>query len=324
MYIGKCLESVINCAYPNDYKEILICDGISTDNTCRIVATYEKKYPFIKLLINAKQTAPYAMNLGIEVSSGDIIVIMGAHTELLPDYIEECIKAFAINPAIGCVGGIVENIPVNSTSEIISKAMSSSFGVGNARFRTGKTGDCYVDTLGPGAYKREVFEKVGLIDVELTRNQDDEFNFRLRKNGYLIYLFGKTVAKYFVRASFSKLYRQYFQYGYWKVYVNKKHKTITTLRQLAPFFFVVFLILGLFASFIHSYIAYTYLSIISIYILSAFFAASAKSGKISSILKIVYTFIILHISYGLGYLEGFIVFFIFKHGPSNRNKKLTR
>lgn len=321
--IANCLDSLVNLDYPKNLLEVIICDGLSTDTTQEIVAEYEKKYPFIKLLINSKQTTPFAMNLGIENSTGDIIVIMGAHTELLPDYINACLDAFTINPAIGCVGGIVKNIPENSKSEIISLAMSSSFGVGNAHFRTGNN-EGYVDTLGPGAYKREVFEKAGLIDIELARNQDDEFNYRIGKKGYLIYLFGKTVAKYFVRASFSKLFRQYYQYGYWKVYVNKKHKTITSARQLVPFLFVCFLITGIFVSFIHIYLFFGYILVLLLYLVMAFAAAFSKTKNIVNVFKVVYAFVVLHISYGTGYLNGLIRFFVFKKKPASSSIKLTR
>jgi len=322
-YIANCLNSLIALDYPKELLEVFVCDGKSCDRTSQIVIDYSKEHPFIHLLINEKQTTPYAMNLGIEKSTGDIIVIMGAHTELLPGYVKACLNAFEINPAIGCVGGIVESVPENETSEVISLAMSSSFGVGNAHFRTGNS-EGYVDTLGPGAYKREVFEKAGLIDFELARNQDDEFNFRIKKHGYLIYLFGQKIAKYFVRASFSKLFRQYYQYGYWKVYVNKKHSTITSIRQLIPFLFVCYLIVGLGVSFIHCYIFLAYLSVLVLYLVMAFLAAFSKTKKFPDVFKVMYAFIILHLSYGSGYLNGLIRFFIFRKKPAASAIKLTR
>ena len=91
-------------------------------------------------------------------------------------------------------------------------------------------------------FKKEVFEKVGYFDEELVRNQDDEFNFRVIKGGFKIYLTQKIRSKYYVRGSFNKLYRQYYQYGYWKVFVNQKHGEVTSIRQLIPPAFVAFLL----------------------------------------------------------------------------------
>ncbi len=322
-YIGKCLDSLVKLDYPKNLLEVFVCDGLSSDNTKEIVSNYKILFPFIKLLINEKQTAPYAMNRGISESRGDIIVILGAHTELFPNYIKACLDAFNKDPNIGCVGGFVENVPENSTSEIISFAMSSPFGVGNVHFRTGKS-EGYVDTVGPGAYKREVFEKSGVFDVELTRNQDDEFNFRIQKDGFRIYLFGVKIARYFVRASYRKLFRQYYQYGYWKVYVNKKHKTITTIRQIIPFLFILFLINIIPSYFYCNFVFLSSLLLLFFYFVSGFVFAYKIRGSLLNVFRIFFCFGILHISYGLGYLHGLIIFFILNQKPSERSKKITR
>ena len=228
-----------------DYKDgaidVFVCDGMSTDATTALVEKYALTHPMVHVLMNKKQTTPFALNLGIRKSEADVVIILGAHSELYPDYISKCMEAFSLGTNIGCTGGIIENEYENETAEVIGKAMSSSFGVGNAHFRTGNKNG-YVDTVAFGAYKREVFSKVGYFDEELIRNQDDEFNYRVTKAGFKIYLYSEIRCKYFVRASFGKLFKQYYQYGYWKVYVAKKHHAVTTFRQLVPLFFVLFLI----------------------------------------------------------------------------------
>jgi GT2 family glycosyltransferase len=169
--------------------------------------------------------------------------------------------------------------------------------------------DGYVDTVAFGAYKKDVFDKIGFFDEELIRNQDDEFNFRLIKYGFKIYLFRQIRSKYYVRASFKKLYKQYFQYGYWKVYVNKKHQTITTIRQIVPLLFVLYLFGGTLLSIFHPIILRAYLIVLCLYFFAGFYSASRQSNKVSDILNIVKCFFILHFSYGFGYLLGIIDFF---------------
>lgn len=308
-YIAKCLDSVLAQNYPQEKLSVYVCDGKSTDSTVAIVNDFSIKYKNINLLINEKQTTPYALNLGINNSKSDIVIILGAHSELYPDYVLNCVEAFNLGSNIGCTGGIIENEYENETAEVIGKAMSSSFGVGNSHFRTGNR-DGFVDTVAFGAYKREVFEKIKLFDEELVRNQDDEFNYRLISNGFKIYLFRKIRSKYYVRASFENLYKQYFQYGYWKVYVNKKHKAITTIRQLVPLLFVLFLFGGLFLSMLHFIFFVLYIVGLIFYFSASFYYAFKQSGNSGRIGKIMLSFFILHFSYGWGYLKGIFDFLI--------------
>lgn len=322
-YIARCLNSIVNTEFDKNYLNVFVCDGNSNDGTREIIENYEKSFSFIHLLDNPKQATPFALNIGINEAPADIKIILGAHAEIHSDYIKECIKAFSKGNNIGCVGGIIDNIPENKTSELISLAMSSSFGVGNAYFRTGAK-EGYVDTVAFGAYKSEVFKQIGLFDEDLIRNQDDEFNFRLIKSGYKIFLSKSIRAKYYVRGSFKKLFRQYYQYGYWKVYVNKKHKTITTIRQCIPLLFVLFLGLGILFSFFSILILKLFFIVNILYIIFSLYAALCLTNGISNIFKILFTFFILHFSYGAGYFEGIVNFLVLRNNPSLKSTVLSR
>jgi cellulose synthase/poly-beta-1,6-N-acetylglucosamine synthase-like glycosyltransferase len=322
-YIEKCLQSIINCNYPKDALNVYVCDGDSSDGTIEIIKKYEKEILYIHYLRNEAKTTPQALNLGLKIKNYDVGIILGAHAEIHPDFVNACIDSFGHDPMIGCVGGVIENIHENETSQIISLAMSSSFGVGNAYFRTG-TKSGYVDTVAFGAYKKEVFEKCGYFDDELVRNQDDEFNFRIQKNGFKIWLSPSIRSKYYVRASYTKLFRQYLQYGYWKVYVNRKHKTVTTIRQLFPAALIAFLISGAILSLFSLYIFIAYLSIILLYLLMALFFALKTMNGASQLFPIMKTFFILHISYGWGYIKGLWDFFLLGKNASEKQTKLSR
>jgi GT2 family glycosyltransferase len=319
-YIGRCLDSIIACNYPKDHLQVYVCDGQSDDGTVAIIQRYEKEHPWIHYLENKARTTPIALNLGIKTSSADIDIILGAHSEIDVDFVKNNVAAHESDPAAGCTGGIAINVFENETSKAVGAAMSSSFGVGNAYFRTGgKEG--YVDTVGCGAYRKEVFHKVGYFDEELTRNQDDEFNYRVNKGGYKVLLKKNIILRYYVRASFKKLFRQYYQYGYWKVYVNRKHTTITTLRQLVPAFFVLFLLSAAALPFLPGIITYAYLGVLALYLVAGGTAA-ARSG--ASFFKVLFSFIVLHISYGAGYLEGIAAFLLFRKGPKRSSTSSSR
>jgi|YNPMSStandDraft_1061717.scaffolds.fasta_scaffold00265_3 glycosyltransferase involved in cell wall biosynthesis len=322
-YIEKCLLSIINQSYPQQFLKIFVVDGLSTDKSPEIIQHYSKKYSNIHYSTNTHKTTPFALNIGIKLSLDcDYIMILGAHAELRLDYIEKAVNILNKNPEIDCLGGILENISENKTTEVISYALSSVFGVGSAHFRTGIK-DGFVDTVAFGMYRKNVFNKIGLFDEELSRNQDDEFNFRLLKNGGKIWLSKDLKARYFVRSSFNKLFKQYFQYGYWKVYVNKKHKAITNLRQLVPFAFVLFIIVFGTLSFVSIYSMVLFLTVVMLYFLLAFAFSLKYYKNVYYNLKMMLAFFLLHISYGLGYMLGINDFFILRK-KIKKDVSLTR
>lgn len=321
-YIGRCLDSILKQNFPAQRLDVFVADGLSIDQTREIIQTYADRDSRIHLLVNEEQTTSFGLNLGIKNSKSDVIIILGAHAELLPDYVSECLAVLNGNPHIGCSGGILENVCENEAAETIGLAMSSGFGVGNAHFRTGnKEGS--VDTVAFGAYKRIVFEKAGLFDTELVRCQDDEFNYRVIKSGFEIHLSNKIRCRYFVRASYSKLLRQYYQYGYWKVYAGKKHKAVTTLRQLVPLLFILYLLGGIAAGLILPELLPLYLVGLSIYIGASLGSAIRASKKLNQILPVMGSFFILHFSYGLGYLIG-IFHFILLNRKVKSDARLSR
>lgn len=322
-YIERCVTSVLRSDYPQESLRVLVCDGLSTDQTqdiVRVIATQDSR---VVLLRNEKQTTPFALNLGIKCASEcDVIIILGAHAEIATDYVRLCVENLDRDSSLGCVGGILENVNEDATSEIIGKAMSSPFGVGNAHFRTGlKSG--YVDTVAFGAYAKQVFEKVGYFDEDLTRNQDDEFNYRLTKNGFKILLDPAIRAKYYVRASYEKLLRQYYQYGFWKVYVNKKHGAVTSLRQLVPPLFVLFLCtFPLFLVVPYYWILYTFA--LSVYLLGANFAAVKQKATSNEYFGVIWAFLLLHIGYGFGYIRGIFRFVVLGKNPNDKHSITSR
>jgi GT2 family glycosyltransferase len=303
---------------------VWVVDGMSDDGTRLLVEEYTLQYSFIKLVDNERRTTPYALNIGLAGLDYEIGIILGAHAVVDKEFIFQNARVLSQHPEVGFAGGIIRNVHENEWSEIISLAMSSVFGVGNAHFRTGgKLG--YVDTVAFGAYRREVFERVGFFDEELARNQDDEFNYRVVQGGFKIYLDPAIQSDYYVRGSISKLYNQYDQYGYWKVFVNRKYKAVTTLRQLAPPFWVFFFLFGWTGTLIHPVLGWMYATVIAMYVGLAIYTASRMRVKSARrFWMLLRTFGVLHFSYGLGYLRGVIHFYLLGRKPSIHSERLTR
>lgn len=322
-YIGKCLDSIINQSYGIENIEIMISDGLSEDNTVNIINEYQKKYGMIRLLRNEKKVTPVAMNLGIKNSTGEIIIIFGSHAFMDKEYVRICVEKLE-NPEISCVGGKMISISENSNAEAISMAMSSPFGVGNALFRYSDKEE-YVDTVAFGAYRKSIFDEIGLFDEQFVRNQDDELNFRVTKAGGKILLCPDIISYYYTRGSFSKLWRQYYQYGFWKVRVIQKHKRPASLRHIIPLLFTVGLFCGALLSLFSKAFMHIYLSVIALYAVLAFVFASKVQTEKKHLLKIVYSFIILHLSYGMGFIDGLLTFYVFKnYNKIDKNTRLSR
>jgi glycosyltransferase involved in cell wall biosynthesis len=322
--IEACIHAIYsNSICKNDDIEVLVIDGMSDDNTRGILQKLAISYTTLKIIDNKKKITPIAFNLGINNSSGDFIQIIGARQIISENYLEKAVELLERNSDVWCIGGCVENIHENSTSEIISKAMNTSFGVGAGNFRI-LSKSAYVDTVGTPMYPKWVFEKIGLFDEVLIRNQDDEFNYRVTKNGGKIYLNTDITLQYFVRGNYSKLYTQYYQYGYWKVYVNKKVKAITSLRQLAPSILILAIFGGAILALLHPALSSLYIIGVILYFLTAVYFSLTKSNSFTEFVFIIYTFFILHFSYGLGYIKGIIDFFILNTNPDKKNSELSR
>jgi glycosyltransferase involved in cell wall biosynthesis len=318
-FIERCLAAVQANDFPKDDMEIIVIDGMSDDGTRDILA----RHPGLQVIDNPNRTTPHALNLGIRAAQGDFIVRVDAHSEIHPDYISRCIHILKADSRVGCVGGVFENVHGDGTSHIISMALSSPFGVGNAKYRLRPQAGP-ADTVPFGAFPRRVFETVGLFDEELLRNQDDEFNFRLRKAGFVVWLDPAIRVKYHVRPSFARMARQFRQYGFWKVYVNRKHRAITTLRQLVPPVFLVALVGGAVAAVFSVYALIAWAVMIGIYLLAAWVSALRKTAHLGKALQLVWCFFVLHMAYGMGYLHGLWRFVVLRKKPASGHGSLTR
>jgi len=216
--------------------EILVVDGCSDDGTREIVEEYAGKTSAVRVIDNPQRIVSTALNAGIPQTKGAIILRMDAHAVYAKDYVRECVRALEESGADN-VGG--PTIP--ESEQPLGKAIAAAF---HSRFSTGggKAHDPAfegeVDTVFNGCWRREVFERVGLFDPKLVRNQDDEFNFRLRRCGGRIWQSPRIRSVYTPRNSLGGLFRQYLQYGFWKVAVIRKHHAVPSVRQLAPALFV--------------------------------------------------------------------------------------
>lgn len=304
-YIDSCINSILQQDYSKNDLEVLFVDGMSSDKTRKIISGYSSKYPFIKVLDNPLRIVPPAMNIGIRAAKGDIIIRLDAHAIYPERYISELVSNLKKLSADN-VGGVCRTLPVNNTiiCRSIAIALSSSFGMGNSHFRVGATEVRKVDTVPFGCFRRSLFDKIGLFDEELVRNQDDEFNGRIIKNGGTIYLLPHLVIDYYARDTVKKVSKMFYQYGLFKPLVNRKLGSPATVRQFFPMLFVAGCILGGILSFFSNVLFYIYLSVLIVYLLLAVIFSLKDGRNILLVPALIYTYLTIHMSYGWGYWVG--------------------
>ncbi|MFN6945109.1 MAG: glycosyltransferase family 2 protein [Cytophagaceae bacterium] len=308
-FIGQCLDSIIANDYPKDKLEIIAVDGLSEDGTKEIIKKYTKIFPNIKLFDNPQRTVPFALNIGIINARGDIIVRMDAHNTYEKDYISKCVKYLKEYDADN-VGGISRTLPGDTTqiAQSIAIALSNPFGVGNAYFRIGSREPKYVDTVPFGCYKKSVFEKIGLFNENLVRNQDIEFNIRLKNAGGKILLVPDIISYYHARPTLKVFAKNNFWNGFWVLYSLRFAKLPFSVRHLIPFLFVLSLSGGIIFSIVFNPLIYLFIFVALSYLsLNMFFSfkLSLKYGFKYFILLIL-SFMTLHFSYGAGSICGLI------------------
>ena len=322
-YIAACLRSLVDAKREGLAVEAWVCDGFSEDGTRDEVMSFAAAHPWIRLVDNHQRTTPQAMNLGLRPPGYEVGIILGAHAEVDRDFFQANLSILREHADVGCAGGTIENVYLDATSRRIGSAMGHPFGVGSAHFRTGlKEG--YVDTVAFGAYRREVFDRVGFFDERLVRNQDDEYNFRVLKGGFRIWLSNAIRSRYYVRGSYAKLFKQYRQYGYWKVYVNRLHRTVTTLRQLVPALFVIGAVMGALISVLLPVLLPVWLMGMGAYLLLALVSAVRAAQTPGDIPGVLLAFFTLHAAYGIGYLQGIGDFLLMRKEPKASASNLTR
>jgi glycosyltransferase involved in cell wall biosynthesis len=245
--IQDLLASICEQNFPLAKLEVIISDGMSTDGTREKIAEFKAAVPELKILVidNPERNRSAALNLGINASIGDYILRMDAHSFPHPNYIRNCLRALEEKKGDN-VGGVIQVQPGDSgwIARSIAVAAAHPLGVGDAGYRTGTTAGP-VDTIPFGAFHRSLIERIGGFDESLLINEDYEFNTRIRKSGGVVWLDPEIRVMYQSRRTLRELAIQYWNYGFWKLRMLLRYPETIRWRQLAGFFVLSWLMLGL-------------------------------------------------------------------------------
>lgn len=316
-FIARCLDSVISQSYPFEDMDVMVVDGGSKDRTKDIVEEYKRKYQNIRFLNNPGRIQSIAFNIGVKSSDAPYIVRLDAHATYNKVYIEECLETFSAKAEflgcapelIGNVGGICSIRPQHSaiiaeTSAILNQVR---FGIGGAAFRVGaKAG--FVDTVPFGCFPRRVIEEIGGMREDLARGEDNEYNSRIHKAGYKVYLNPEVVCTYFsrdtIRANMKQMYANGVSIGK-LLYIDRAS---VGLRHLVPLAFVLSLAGSLILGCFYTPMFLLFTLIIGLYAIAAIAATVSACMRFGwkYCLTLPMMFFLVHISYGWGTIVGIL------------------
>jgi GT2 family glycosyltransferase len=312
-YIGSCLDAILENDYPKSHLEIIVVDGMSRDDSVRIVREYMARCPSIRVIQNEKRITPVAFNLGVRAAKGELIMIMSAHAVVARDYISKCVK-YSIEYNADNVGGIMQTRAGDSTvfGRAIAHSVSHPFAAGTAVHRTGRGVEQprWVDTVFGGCFKRAVFDRIGLFDERLAKGQDREFNVRLRRAGGRILCCPDVISYYYARGELGRFFRWMWVVGLTPIYMSRIiGKRAFSGRNLVPALFVLWLAFWLAMGAVGGEAFVVFLASIAFYLTVAVIFSipiAMKERDARFLGAMPFIFLATHVLYGLGSLAAVV------------------
>lgn len=300
-FIEETLQALKDQDYPKELLEVIVIDGVSSDDTIKKAEEFKEDFINFKILKNPLELSASSWNMGIKEAGGEIISILSGHVLLERSYYSKVVKN--ITPNVAGVGGRAEPIGYNKTSELVSIAYRSKLGSGGATYIAGRKAEI-VETISYGSYWKKDLLAVGGFDESVVRGQDWDLNLRLRKQGLSLMFYPNIKTRYYVRDSFTSLWKRQFLAGYWKWFINRKSARHVLFRHLVPGCFVLSLILLLVFAFISKLSLGLFLGLITFYLLAVLIESFSNKVKLADMLNMLIIFFIIHFAYGLGIILG--------------------
>jgi succinoglycan biosynthesis protein ExoA len=304
-FLPRALAAIEAQDYPKDRYELIAVDGGSTDQSVKVLNSYPLSISHTTLATGKNLTIPRAMNLGMSIARGDIIVKLDAHGYPSTNFIRLIAERLREQPEVGVVGGFIVQVGETRTAQANGWARTSVFGVGRGPYTAGQK-EGYVSSVQCGGYRREVLNRVGNFDEEIGLGEDDELNWRVVKAGYKILFTPEIEFFYYARPTLLGLFRQYLWYGDGRTVVLRKHPDFLRLKHVVPAAFLLVLLASSFLAFFSVLGRHLLVSLLSIYVLALLAAATvlAKEKGWHYLTRFAGSFLMMHAGYGIGFLRG--------------------
>jgi glycosyltransferase involved in cell wall biosynthesis len=297
-----CASALAQQLPPGWGMELLVADGMSDDGTRAALAAWAARDARLRVIDNPGCIVSCGLNAALAVARGEVIARLDVHTEFAPDYLAECLAALARTGADN-VGGPWVARGQGAMGRATAAAFQCRWVAGGARSRQ-LDYEGPVDTVYLGCWPRAVFERFGAFDETLARNQDDEHNLRLRRQGARLWQSARIHSTYQPRERLAQLLGQQWQYGYWRPFVMRKHGQPGAWRQMIPALFVLALAAAALALPWRGGPLAALLIAYGVYLAGASCAAARQAGQWGLLWRLPAVIATWHLGYGLGTWRG--------------------
>jgi GT2 family glycosyltransferase len=304
-FIRATLHQLLAQNYDPERFELLVADGGSTDATQAIVRELARRHPQVRLLENPGGWSSAGRNAAVRAGQGDLFVVVDGHCDLRnPHYLADLAEAFARSGA-DCIGR-PQPLDVSDATPLqraIALARSS---------RLGHQPDSHIYSAAEGfvppqsvavAYRRSVFEKVGLFDETFDACEDVELNHRVAQAGIRCFFTPKVAVHYYPRSSLAGLFRQMMRYGAGRVRLVWKHPESFTLPIFLPGLFLLGILAGPALGWLSTWLGLIYVGTLGLYGLLIGFACAVIGRRAADLRVAAYlplVFVTIHLGAGTG------------------------
>jgi glycosyltransferase involved in cell wall biosynthesis len=305
-YIENAVRSVLDNDWPADRMEVLVVDGMSKDGTRDVVAALAATDPRVRLIDNEKLLAASALNVGLRAARGDYVLRLDAHGAIPPGHIKKGVALLRAKPVVWAAGGPLDYLGYGQAGSFIAAFGRTFFSTGKGALRVGRK-EGLVDGVPYPLWRNEVFSWVGEFDESLARNEDDDFFFRSKRVGGLVFQTPALRIRYYVRDGFRKFLAQYHHYAFWRVVVARKHGRPLDWKPAVPPLFFGTLALAVAGGFVAPSLWYGAAVLAGAYLLGDVAASAAVAARtgLAGFFKALALFPLFHLNYALGIAGGF-------------------
>jgi succinoglycan biosynthesis protein ExoA len=306
-HLAATLEQLLAQDYPGERFEVLVADGCSSDSTPEIVRRLMSRHHNLRLLGNPGRLSSAGRNRAIEAARGDLVVVIDGHCDLQnPHYLRHLAEAFDRSGA-DCVGR-PQPLDVSQATPLqraIAAARSSRLGhQPESHIYSGAEGFVPPQSVAV-AYRRSVFEKVGLFDETFDACEDVEFNHRVDRAGLRCFFTPRVKVYYHPRDSLTGLFRQLARYGQGRVRLLRKHPETFSVPCLVPGAFLLGLLLGPVLGLLSSWLLLVDAGVVGLYALAVAVACAgcvARTRDWQMLPWLPLVFVAIHLGAGWGIL----------------------
>ncbi len=304
--------------------ELLVVDGGSTDGTLDRVRPLAARDPRVRVLENPHRTIPRALNIALGQARGRYLARVDGHGTIEATYLARAVTALDADPRLGAVGGLRVGVARTAAGVAVATALSSRFGVGDSINHYARTAQ-ETDHASFGVVRIEVLHRLGGWDEQLLANEDVDLDFRIMGLGYRIRFDPLMRIDWHVRESLADFARQYRRYGRGKAAMVRKNGIAAVRpRHLAPLLLLGAVGAALVAAVLHRWAvtgglvgAYAVAVVVATALARRGEPVRAPAGdhpggppapaRRPSPLLLAASFVVMHLSWGLGFVEGMML-----------------